>query len=156
MLYRIVATSNCSYIGLEVRELRTEQMNKFRQQIIKLINILVLLMGILIIALVFYITFKLFSVPDWYSRSSILQVNHELRKAIKSSTQFLQFLLTIETVIIWLSILLNLFIKPVPQANWSSRLLLHNAWIGLLSTIFILFLYLCTMPIMSICDYPYC
>jgi len=131
-------------------------MNKSSQQIIKIFNILILATAILIIVLLVDIKFKLSSVPDWTSRSGTLQVHPELREPIKSSIQFLWFLLAIETVIIWLSILLNLFLKRISQGNWYSRSLLNNTLTGLLFTFFILCLYIYTLPIMMICDYPYC
>lgn len=131
-------------------------MNKSNQQIIKIVNTLLLATAILIIVLIVYSKFRLDLVPDWRSRSGTLQAQPELRQHIKSIAKSLHFLLAIEAAIIWLSVLLNKFIQPISQRNWYSRLLLNDAWIGLLFTVFILCLYIYTVPIMLICDYPYC
>lgn len=138
-------------------------MNKFSQQKIKIFNTLILataiLIAILIIMLRDYLTFKLSLVPDWTSRYGILQRNHELRIHIKSTNQFLQILLATETLITWLFILLNLFLKHIYQGNWSSSLILNNicyVCFGLLFTVVIFRLFIYTCPIMMICDYPYC
>jgi hypothetical protein len=64
-------------------------MNKSIQQIIKIFKVLILAKAILIIVLLVDIKFKLYSVPDWTSRSGTLQLHPELRKPIKSSIQFL-------------------------------------------------------------------
>ncbi|HBE17777.1 MAG TPA: hypothetical protein DEG17_11365 [Cyanobacteria bacterium UBA11149] len=107
--------------------------------------------------MIFYIYFKLYSIPDWHSRAGTLQANPELRKHIKALGKNLQFLFVIETILIWLSLLLNLFFKHIFARNCYSKLVAKNICIGLLFTVFIFLLWIyTTVPIMMICDYPYC
>lgn len=126
-----------------------------RFSIIKVFHLLVLVTAILIIAMMVYMNWLVYSVPGGFTlRCGPFQANPELRKPIVAISENLFVLFKIQIVFIWLSLFISLFIHKTSESGRVKPLFL-NVFFYIFITVIILFLYMYTTLIIP-CECCYC
>ncbi len=126
-----------------------------RFSVIKILHLLVLITAILIIAMLAYMNWLIYSVPGGSTlRCGPFQANPELRKPIIAISEILFLLFKIQIVLIWLSLITRLFINDTSGSGRISSVPV-NIFIHLFFTGIILILYMYTALIIP-CECCYC
>jgi hypothetical protein len=126
-----------------------------RFSLIKISHLLVLVTAILIIAMVVYMNWLVYSVPGGFTlRCGPFQANPELRKPILAISEILFVLLKIQIVLIWLSIFIILFVNDTFESGRVPPLFV-NIFVHIFLTGIVLLLYMYTALIIP-CECCYC